>query len=345
MRRHLLSTLTLFLLSPILAEMLSGSAPPAQWLQPATWFFVVGLYGPGVVLARELSIRWRTGIAGVLLLGAAYGILEEGLDVMSFFNTAWPDLGNAAFYGRWMDTSWMWSVHLTGFHAVFSIAIPILIVHLIFPSVRGEPWLGCLGMGVMEALLFLSAAGGNLLFRQAFSYTPPALPYLGAILAVILLVLAARRLRPPASDPVLESVELPHAGLYWLAGFLLTVAFFVCGWVIPATSIPPALDILLILALSAIALAIVLRSARHGARFTDSRKLALAAGGLTFFLLLTPILAQRGSDPNTGESFAGIGCVGLTATSLLLLLILAVRRRDRKTSRNLVQPLPLPPPH
>ncbi len=332
MRRHLLPTLTLFLLSPLLAEMLSGSAPPAQWLQPATWFFAACLYGPGAVLIRELSIRWRTGVMGVILLGAAYGILEEGLDVMSFFNTAWPDLGNAALYGRWGETSWVWTVHLTAFHAVFSVAIPILLVHLIYPRFRGESWLGRSGLVLMTGLLFFSAAGGNLLFRQAFSYAPPALPYAGAVLAVVVLVLFARRMRPPAVDPVLEKAGLPRAAFYWLAGFLLTVAFFLCAWAIPATPVPPVLDILLILLLGGIALGIVYRSYRHGLRFTDSRKLALAAGGLTFFLLLTPILAQRGSDPNTGESFAGMGCVGLIAAGLLLLLILAVRRRERKSA-------------
>jgi hypothetical protein len=310
--------------------MLTGSAPPAQWLQPATWFFVVCLYGPGTVLVRELSIRWRTGVIGVILLGAAYGILEEGLDVMSFFNTAWPDLGNAALYGRWGDTSWLWTVHLTGFHAIFSIVIPILIVHLVFPQARNEPWLGRPGLGLMAALLFLSVAGGNVLFRQLFHYSPPALPYLGAVLAVILLMLAARRTRPPAIDPLLESVELPRAAMYGLTGFLLTIAFFICAWVIPATPIPAVLDILLMLGLAGIAMAIVFISYRHGARFTDSRKLALAAGGLTFFLLLTPILAQRGVDLNTGENYAGMGWVGLIAAVLLLLLILSVQRRERK---------------
>ena len=113
MRRHLLPVLTLFLLAPVIGELVSGSSPPANWLQPGNYLFMVPLYGAGALLVRELAVRWKTGWAGVILLGAAYGILEEGIDVMSFFNTAWPDLGASALYGRWADVSWIWTVHLT----------------------------------------------------------------------------------------------------------------------------------------------------------------------------------------------------------------------------------------
>jgi hypothetical protein len=51
------------------------------------------LYGSGAIVMRELKIRWRKDFRGFLLLGGAYGKLEEGLMVKSFFDRNWMDLG------------------------------------------------------------------------------------------------------------------------------------------------------------------------------------------------------------------------------------------------------------
>ena len=57
-------------------------------LNPVQFVFQIvanlGLYGPGVILIREAFVRWKKGWASVLILGAAYGILEEGLDSQHF---------------------------------------------------------------------------------------------------------------------------------------------------------------------------------------------------------------------------------------------------------------------
>jgi hypothetical protein len=83
----------LILLSPVIAEMLSGSTPPIEWLNPIAALFLIWLYGSGVLVMRETAVRWKTGWPGILLLGAAYGIIEEGLAVKSFFDPGWMDLG------------------------------------------------------------------------------------------------------------------------------------------------------------------------------------------------------------------------------------------------------------
>jgi hypothetical protein len=333
MRKTLLPALTLFLLSPIVGELVSGSAPPAQWLSPATWLFMVPLYGTGALLARELMIRWRAGWVGILLLGAAYGILEEGVDVMSFFNTAWPDLGAAASYGRWADVSWVWAIHLTAYHAAFSIAIPILLTHLIFPQSRSIHWLGRIGCIVIGWMLGTAVLLGNIAFRSKFAYSPPALPYLGALAAVVVLVLLARRARPPAPVPDLEEKPLPHPILYSLAGFGSTLIFFIAGWVLPQTTIPPILAILIGLALVAGVTALLASSYRHGRQFTDTRKLGLAFGGLTFFSVLSPFVQAQGVNKITGENPSGMVCVGTTALLALLILSVLVRRRESRKSR------------
>jgi hypothetical protein len=330
MRRHLLPVLTLFLLAPVIGELVSGSSPPANWLQPGNYLFMVPLYGAGALLVRELAVRWKTGWAGVILLGAAYGILEEGIDVMSFFNTAWPDLGASALYGRWADVSWIWTVHLTCYHAAFSIAVPILLTHLIFPKSRGESWLGCFGTAVTAAVLAADVLIGNLLFRQVYDYVPPVLPYCGSMLVIALLVFAAGRVRAPRPLTGAEQKPLPPPWLYGAAGFASTTVFFLAAWVPPNTGVPPLLAVLLILLPAAAVLVILERSYRHGSRFTDSRKLALVFGGLFFLALLTLVTESRGVDPGTGESMAGMACVGLLTVLALAALTIIVRRRERR---------------
>src|SRR5437667_292080 len=81
--------LALILLSPVIAEMLSGSTPPLEWLNPIAALLLIWLYGAGVLVMRETAVRWKTGWPSILLLGAAYGIIEEALEVKSFFDPAW----------------------------------------------------------------------------------------------------------------------------------------------------------------------------------------------------------------------------------------------------------------
>src|SRR2546422_3802146 len=131
--------LALVLLSPVIAEMLSGCSPPLEWLNPITPLLLIWLYGAGILVMRETAVRWRTGWPSILLLGAAYGIIEEGLAVKSFFDPGWMDLGTLAWYGRWLDVNWVWAVWLTIYHAVVSIAIPIFLTEWIWPRIRSQP--------------------------------------------------------------------------------------------------------------------------------------------------------------------------------------------------------------
>ena len=96
---------TLFFLAPVIAELLSGSAPPAEFFRPIGLAVLTILYGGGAILVREITIRWKKGWISLLVLGAAYGIIEEGLMVKSFFDPNWTDLGILGTYGRWLGVN------------------------------------------------------------------------------------------------------------------------------------------------------------------------------------------------------------------------------------------------
>src|SRR3954452_13751890 len=91
--RRFLPAMVLVVMAFLVAELLPGSAPITQ---PLLWPFLLLIYGPGALLIRELVRRCDRGWASILLLGAAYGFVEEGLALQSLFN---PALYNAADWG------------------------------------------------------------------------------------------------------------------------------------------------------------------------------------------------------------------------------------------------------
>jgi hypothetical protein len=133
--------MTLLVLSPALGELLSGSSPPLQFFNPVLFFLLVCLYGCGALLVREIVVRRQLNAAGVLLLGAAYAVLEEGLLCKSFFNPFWTDTGFLSIYGRAWGVNWVWTLGLTVYHMTVSIAVPIFLTEALFPSQAAVPWL------------------------------------------------------------------------------------------------------------------------------------------------------------------------------------------------------------
>src|SRR5881296_254222 len=141
LRRH--PVLCLLLLSPGIPEYLTGSSSFAILsLNPVLFLMFVGLnmglYGPGVILIREAMIRWRKGWASVFLLGFAYSVVEEGLDLSTFFNPNAGPVGILGTYGHWLGVNWVSTVGLTLFHSAISIALPILLFRFALPALKSQ---------------------------------------------------------------------------------------------------------------------------------------------------------------------------------------------------------------
>jgi len=311
-RRGLNPAVMLFFLSPMVAELLTGSAPPVEFFQPVLFLVLCALYGSGAVLVRELVVRWRKGWPSILVLGMAYGIVEEGLMVKSFFDPSWPDLGVMSVVGRWGGVNVLWSAALTLFHAVWSISIPILIVEALFPERAGRPWVRNRTLGWLTALLAADVGFGFLLLTP---YRPPALPYLLACVAVAALMACARRLpatwskpREPGPNPAGR-----RALSAWATGLIATLGFFYLIWVLPSTGVPALLNMPLIGALAALAL-VVFRRLFANARWGIERAVAASAGALTFFILLAPL---QQLDTTRVDNTAGMALVGLAGVAFL----------------------------
>lgn len=282
--------LALVLLSPVIAEMLSGSSPPTEWLNPIAALFLIWLYGAGVLVMRETAVRWKTGWPSILLLGAAYGIIEEGLAVKSFFDPGWMDLGTLGWYGRWLDVNWVWSVWLTIYHAVVSIAIPIFLVEWIWPNVRGQPLTS--RRGYITAIFLLAAATVtiNLLLTP---YRPSEWHLFGAAAAVVFLGWAARRYadRLWAWLPAKKLPQSPR--VFALAGFGFLMGSFLIYGGGPALGFFPIITILEGAAVLLGIMFLVRRTSDDLAKW-ERQRFAFVAGSVGFLVVLAVFLEIAG---------------------------------------------------
>ncbi len=269
------------LLAALLPEAITGSTPPQAWLNPIQALLNFWLYGTGVLVVREVSLRWKTGWPGILLLGAAYGIVEEGLAVTTFFNPTLPQLGTLGWYGRDLGVNWLWAVWLSTFHAVVSIAIPIFLMEWHWPALKGKSLLSDRGLAATVVLLGLAALTINLLVHAASPYQESPIVYLEALAAIALLAYAARHWSAAWWD------RIPGAGRPWSYRALAVAGFgFIGGSFLlyaggPGLAGFPPLSLVEGLVLLLIALLVVRRAA--GGEDSERRVFAFAAGIIGFF--------------------------------------------------------------
>jgi hypothetical protein len=315
MRRYL-PVLVLFVLAPLVAEVLLGATTLSRigGLLPVSL-----LYGGGAVLIRELVRRREASWGRIALLGAAYALVEEGLAIQSLFN---PDLFNAGILGgRALGVNWVWSQWTVGYHVVWSIIIPILLAELLFPARRAEPWLGQTGVALAGVVYILGALAIAAIFWLVITpnFRAPLVLLGGTALLIIGLVAVALH-RPAihtttaAPEPILRK-EVPGAWLVGVVGAVVAVAWFALLG-LPETLRVGALVLVPMLgelALVAGVVALIHRwSARRG--WSDSHDLALACGPLLASMLFGFFFVTAGNRVDQlGQGIASVVAVALLA--------------------------------
>ncbi len=314
--------LVLLFLSPAIGELLSGSSPPVEFFSLPGFVLLTILYGGGAILARELMHRWNKGWLALLLLGASYGIAEEGLICKSFFDPNWADVGILGEYGRFLGVNWVWSLLLIFYHAVFSIAIPVLLVTLMFPEYSAREWISRRGW---KLLFLLWIANGVFIFLSISPYRPPFLPYLIALIIAIGLCVLARCM--PYPKPAPEKMRIVHPFWFGFTGFFATLGLFSLAWGLPNVGIPPWLSLLFMAGLALAAGWVILKVLGNGISWPQRHQFALAAGALGFFILLAPLHEM---DKTRIDNTAGMSLVGL----LMLAFLFWIGWKMKKFERN-----------
>jgi hypothetical protein len=313
----LVPALVLLMLAPAVAEVaevLFGATPVSNLgaLLPD-----VAVYGCGALLIREAVRRRGLGWASILALGVAFGIVEEGLALGSLFN---PNLFNTGdLGGRALGVNWVWAQLTLGYHAVWSISIPILLAELLFPARRAEPWLGWKGLVAAGYFYVLGILAFAAMFRLVVApgFVAPTVPFAVAVLAVVGLVALALHRR---SGFVVAERHEPVGGVPspWLIAFLALVA--ASAWFVPLLDLPDSLRsgawvlVLMLLAIAPVAVVVALigRWSRPDRGWTDLHRLALVIGVLPARLLYGFFYVTAGSPVDrAGQAIASAAAVAL----------------------------------
>jgi hypothetical protein len=323
---HYREVFLLAVASPMIAELLTSSAPPLEFF--VWWIFIlfVAFYGCGAILIREVSIRRGSGWPSILLFGGAYAILEEGMSTRVFFDPAARPLGPLAEHGlRWLGVNWIWTFDGIFYHAVFSVALPILLVYQVFQNSRDVPWLGRRGLTVVTVLFGLAAW---VFLAKGGQYVVPK-SYLGACLAAIavLCVLAVRRRpRPSGSRP--ESTVSPIR--FAILGFAATGAQVLQIYVLPLFVPSPWMTLAFFAGLVFAAGKLLVAWSGEG-NWSRMQQCGLLVGALGFFALLAFF---HEVNPTRTYDATGMRIVGLAALAALAWMWWKAAREVRQLSLN-----------
>jgi hypothetical protein len=269
----------LLALTPGIPEYLSSSSPiNAIILNPVMFLFQIaanlGLYGPGALLIYEAKVRWKKGWATVLILGAAYGILEEGVALSTLFDPKAGPVGDFGFYGHWLGVNWIWSAGIVPFHALFSISLPILLLGLALPQTVGKSLLTKRRLAIVGVILVADVIVLMAFVFRASGYWMGNPILLLSLLSIGILIFVARRVPSDALAPRVgvrgsSNKVLGIVGISFFPMMLLTEN-------IPrAAGVPADVDFVLVLLVQALFLVYVTRRAGLGENRRGLLSLAL----------------------------------------------------------------------
>ncbi|WP_210467916.1 hypothetical protein [Sporosarcina sp. 6E9] len=126
----------------------------------------------------------------MLVLGIAYGLIEEGLIDQMLFNRFYlSDQDQWKSFIPFLGIDGRLTVYVLAMHAIWSTCIPIIIVEALFPKQGIKPWLSKSGLGIVTSIFILGSvylSYDTYIEKQFFAST---LQLLGTTIAVILLII------------------------------------------------------------------------------------------------------------------------------------------------------------
>ena len=219
----------LSLVAPIIGEGLSTSTPALAFFNPITILLLAFLYGFGAVIIRELTIYWKGYVhwPTVMFLGIAYGIIEEGLFLMSFLNPNFEALGPLNSYGRAWGVNWVWAMHLSLFHSIYSIFLSILLAQLSFPKKSTENWLSKRGLVIVTAIFWLGGLVWISYEISKYDFIPPLMQYGFLIFCTLVTTLLTKRY----AGKIKLRQKQTSSGLLFILSYLVGMIYFLFPYI------------------------------------------------------------------------------------------------------------------
>jgi hypothetical protein len=212
--RRIVPALVLLGLSPVIGEFLLGNLPISTF--PAV-LFMIPMYGCGALLIREFARRTGRGWPTIMLLGLAYGVIEEGLADLSLFNPHFQGL-DLLSYGHAAGLGWPWTLYVLALHTGWSICVPIALTEALFRS--REPWLRTFGFSVTAVVYVLGCVAVHFAIRAVDSFEITLAQAIGSAVAVLAIIAVA--VMVPARRETVPGRATAGPWLVGAATFLLT---------------------------------------------------------------------------------------------------------------------------
>jgi hypothetical protein len=312
---------SLIILAAFLAEFLTGSSGILQAItNPIGFVPNFGLYGGGALLIREASIHWRKRWGAVLLLGGAYAVGEEGFAAKTMINPLSPIIGNQ-LYSHWMGVNWVPLVALTLFHSAFSIAVPLLLLELLFPETKCRRLMGTFGTVVTIMIYGLTVVLLTLYLGDPYMPSLWVSVFLAACASAFIVAgyfvprsfLQARGERPDRRER-----NFVLLGLGFMGGFFLIPGNLAPGGGLVSHLLTWPVSVALLIPLAGLTAWYLVRHA--GRSENDLVKIAFVLGMMLIFVPLGIMLELSGD----------IGALPFTA--LILSLIFWLRQRTKRSA-------------
>lgn len=308
---HIAPAVILFFLAPFIAEYLLGDLPITML---SSLLVLAPMYGGGALLIREVVRRTGRGWPTIIVLGLAYGALEEGITTQSLFN---PDYLNAHLldYGfvPALGIAIPWTIFVLTIHTIWSISVPIALVEALFSGRRTTPWLGRTGLAI-TCILFAIGIIATTVVTRSISPFIASIPQLAGVgIAIVILVAAAFRMRPAPHRP---SGPAPNPWAAGIFAFAATSIFMLIPRP-PDWWIPVVLYLIL-----GIVVFIVIRSWSGRRGWGDWHRLALAGGALMTY-------AWHGfPQPSVDLGNSALDLIGnaIFAAVAVILIVVAAKR-------------------
>lgn len=268
--RNIPAAIALVFTAPLVAEFLLGDIGIRMI---GVVLIMAPMYGGGALLIREVVRRMGLGWSRILVLGAAYTLIEEGFTTMSLFNPDYLHLHghflSHAFIPALGMGGW-WTLFMFNLHTFWSISVSIALVEGLFPAATQKPWLGRIGDSLVFVLFLLGCAIGTLITLRGDKFVASH-TQLGVTALVVLVVILLALVMP--ARPAMPSIgEVPSAwgtgAVALVLGFIVLVIPPMLNWV--AVSIMLGIDLMFLAALNGL---------QRRAGWTAVHTLSLGAGG------------------------------------------------------------------
>jgi hypothetical protein len=304
MTRRIAPALVLVFLAPFVGEVLLGNTPLRLI---GAYLLVLPMYGFGALFIRELSRRTGRGWPTILILGVAYGVVEEGLADMSLFNPNF--LGQHLLsYGNLFGIGWPWWFFVLTLHAVWSIGVSIALAEALFARHGPYPWLGRTGLVVSGVVFGLGVVLVHFVGGEGYKLSAGELALslaLVAVLTAVAFLLPRRRVTQPAGPQ-----QAPSPWVAGVTAFVLTGAFMSVTRLAYTLKLSAVVLILVYFLLYGLAVLAVSRWSRR-IGWNAEHRFALAAGALLTYAWYGFVQAPHDALDLVGQAIFALLALGV----------------------------------